>query len=140
MISPRGGVCGGSTFGRQLMTNFLKLAAVLTVLAAAATGVSQLEGAAAPATERQQARKLMDDGNFKDALAKFRELTLNDETGDSREVAEDFQRALNCMQQLNEMSGVDAYREDAVAAHETDWIILASVAQSYTTIDHQGYR
>ncbi len=139
MILPRGGVRGGSTFGRQLMTNFFRLAAVLTVLAAAATGVSQLEGAAAPVTDRQQARKLMDDGNFKDALAKFRELTLNDETGDSREEAEDFQRALNCLQQLNEMSGIDAYREDVAAAHETDWIILAAVARSYATIDHQGF-
>jgi uncharacterized protein YfaS (alpha-2-macroglobulin family) len=124
------------------MTNFLKLAAVLTVLAAGAGILAKPQaagGAAASATERQQARKLMDDGNFKDALAKFRTLTLNDQTGDSREVAEDFQRALNCMQQLNEMSGIDAYREDVAAAHETDWIILASVAQSYAAIDHQGF-
>lgn len=124
------------------MTNFLKLAAVLTVLAAGAGMLAKPQaagGAAAPGTERQQARKLMDDGNFREALANFRELTLNDETGDSREVAEDFQRALNCMQQLNEMNGIDAYREDVAAAHETDWIILASVAQSYTTIDHQGF-
>ncbi len=121
------------------MTNFFKLAAVLTVLAATLGGSAKPQAAEAPATERQQARKLMDDGNFKDALAKFRELTLNDQTGDSREVAEDFQRALNCLQQLNEMSGIDAYREDVAAAHETDWIILSSVAQSYATIDHQGF-
>ncbi|QDT73061.1 alpha-2-macroglobulin family protein [Lacipirellula limnantheis] len=124
------------------MMNFWKLAAALMVLAAGAMWVAKPQaagGAAAPGSERQQARKLMDDGNFRDALAKFRELTLNDETGDSRAVAEDFQRALNCMQQLNEMSGIDAYREDVAATHETDWIILASIAQSYATIDHQGF-
>lgn len=121
------------------MTNFWKLTAVLAILAAAVGGGAKPQAAEAPATERQQARKLMDDGNFKDALAKLRELTLNDKADDSRQVAEDFQRALNCMQQLNEMSGIDAYREDVAAAHETDWIILASVAQSYTTIDHQGF-
>jgi alpha-2-macroglobulin len=120
------------------MMNFFKLAAVLTVLAGA-TGISYLYGDAPPADARQQARKLMEEGNFRDALTLFRELTLDDEAGDSREVAEDFRRAVSCLQQLNETSQIDPYREDVVAAHEGDWVVLAAVAQSYTTVDHQGF-
>ncbi|WP_428304216.1 alpha-2-macroglobulin family protein [Lacipirellula sp.] len=121
------------------MTNFFKVAAVLTVLAAGAASVHQLNGAAPPTTEREQARQLMKDGNFKDALAKFRAITLNDEADDSRALAEDFYSALSCLQQLNEMHAIDAYRADVVAAHEDDWIVLTAVAESYTTIDHQGF-
>ena len=121
------------------MTNFLKLAAVLAVLAATATGVAQLQGAAAPATERQEARKLMEEGNFKEALAKFRPLTLDDRDDDSLEIAKDFRSAIACLQQLNEQAAIDAYRDDVVAAHEDDWIILAAVARSYVDVDHQGF-
>src|SRR5688500_2262116 len=115
-----------------------KLAALLVGVVAFA-GLSQLRAAVEPTTDSGQARKLMDDGNFKDALVKFRELTLDDTDRDSKEVAEDFRRAVQCFQQLNAVHDVDEYREAVAAAHEEDWIVLAAVAQSYTEVQHQGF-
>ncbi|HEX6962958.1 MAG TPA: hypothetical protein VF175_13895, partial [Lacipirellula sp.] len=74
--------------------------ATLLILLASLAGFDQLTAAMAEGDSRPQARKLMDDGNFKEALEQLRKLTLEPPDDNSREIAEDFRRALTCFQQL----------------------------------------
>ncbi|HEX6961431.1 MAG TPA: MG2 domain-containing protein, partial [Lacipirellula sp.] len=113
--------------------------ATLLILLAALAGFGQLTAAMAEGDSRQQARKLMDDGNFKEALEQLRKLTLEPPDDNSREIAEDFRRALTCFQQLNWVHEIDEYREAVAGRHEVDWIVLGAVAQSYVTVEHQGF-
>ncbi|MBA3481366.1 MAG: alpha-2-macroglobulin, partial [Pirellulales bacterium] len=120
--------------------NRLQTFAALVVMISLGGAAAATFGFAANALdERGQARQLMKDGNFKDALEKFRELTLDDTNRDSKEVAEDFRRALQCFQQLNAVHEIDEYSEAVAAAHEEDWGVLAAVGQSYTEVQHQGF-
>jgi uncharacterized protein YfaS (alpha-2-macroglobulin family) len=115
-----------------------KHSAVLLVLLAliAAAGINGLQAAVAPGNASQQAQKLMDDGNFQEALVKFRELTLEVADVPSTELAEDFRRAISCFQQLNQ---IDDYREAVAEKHKNDWQLIAAVAQSYLDVDHHGF-
>ncbi|HMO86333.1 MAG TPA: alpha-2-macroglobulin, partial [Lacipirellulaceae bacterium] len=114
-----------------------KLAATELLLAATAL-------AAQGPADRQQARKLMDDGNYREALDQLRELTLAAETdpndAESSELASDFRRALACFQQLNRTAEIDEYRERVAARHGGNWRLLAAVAQSYLDVPHHGFR
>ncbi len=119
------------------MTPIPKLALAGLLAAAAAL-------AAEPGADRAQARKLMDDGNYREALDQFRELTLVEPAAaitaeESTALAEDYRRALACYQQLNRVSEVDAYREQVAAKHPRDWRIVAAVAQSYLDFAHHGF-
>src|SRR5690349_3459900 len=128
------------TSERHTMSGFWKLAAgCFFVGAIVLAGVQRLGAFAVPADERQQARKMMDQGNFKDALAKLVELTLGKSDGNSKEIAEDFRRVLACHQQLNQVDQIDAYREKVAKKYAEDWIVLGAVAHSYVEIDHQGF-
>ena len=96
-----------------------------------------LAGAVAPApVDRAAARILMDDGNFKDAFEPLKALALA--PGHDGETAADFQRAVQCLQNLNRTTEVDALREAVAAAHPQDWIVLSEIAQNFLDLDHQG--
>jgi alpha-2-macroglobulin len=118
------------------MTFTAKLAALAGLLAAAAVAGSS------PA-DRQQARKLMDDGNYAEALDQLREITLaevdNPSVPESTELVDDYRRTLNCYQQLGRLNEIDEYREAVVERHEQDWRVLGAVAQSYLDYAHHGF-
>jgi uncharacterized protein YfaS (alpha-2-macroglobulin family) len=86
------------------------------------------------------AQKLMQDGNYGEALDQFRDLTL-DETNlaPSADLISDFRGALVCYQQLNRIDEVDDYREAVVKAHPKDWRLIGDVARSYLEVVHHGY-
>ncbi|RIK73285.1 MAG: alpha-2-macroglobulin, partial [Planctomycetota bacterium] len=121
------------------MHNLSKPAVLPLLFAAALGGFLPLARTAAPHNDRQQARKLMDDGNFKEALAKFRDLTLEQAGRSSLETAEDFRHALACLQQLNAVHEIDEYREAVAKRHAQDWIVLGAVAHSYLSVEHNGF-
>jgi alpha-2-macroglobulin len=121
------------------MSNSHYLATTVLGLLLAGVGLACLGAAAPDADARQRARKLAMDGNFKEALAELRKLTLEPPDDDSREIAEDFRQALNCFQQLNAVHEIDEYREAVATANEDDWIVLGAVAHSYVTVEHQGF-
>jgi uncharacterized protein YfaS (alpha-2-macroglobulin family) len=108
---------------------FAALAITVTALAAAP-----------PPADSQQAHKLMQDGNYQEALEQFRTLTLEGAGGDSAQLVADFRGALTCYQQLNRVSEIDAYREAAIERRQADDRFLTAAAQSYLEIVHYGYR
>lgn len=86
-----------------------------------------------------KAQTLMQDGNYKEALAAFRNSTLKDSEASSNELAEAFNSALRCYRQLNETHKIDEYREAVAKRHSDDWQMLAAVAESYRWVEHHGY-
>src|SRR5687768_11548840 len=65
-------------------------------------------------TDLHQAVK---DGNFKDAYDGLRKLVL-DPKHDPKLVVEDFEKGLQCLQQLGRIDEMDEFRDSAVAAHQ----------------------
>jgi uncharacterized protein YfaS (alpha-2-macroglobulin family) len=118
-----------------LKSSLAAACAILTALAATAV----FQAVAQTPADRPQARKMMDDGNYREALEQLRRLTLEGDAGESAEIVEDFRRALQCYQQLNRLSEIDDYRETVVDKHVGDWRILAAVAQSYMEYPHHGF-
>jgi len=112
---------------------------VTFVVVGATPDVARAAESAEATSLRQQARKLMDDGNYLESLAKFRDLILDGAGDSSDEIAKDFRSALACYQQLNQVDQIDDFRERLVAKYPQDWIVLAAVAQSYQEIIHQGF-
>ncbi len=101
--------------------------------------VSSVQGAEKdPARIRQEAYRFYQDGNYQEAYARYRALCL--EVGnDPLRVGDDLIQALSCLQNLNRVNEIDAFREDAVAAHGENWRLLRAAARSYRDIDHQGF-
>lgn len=93
------------------------------------------------------AKKLMQDGNYKEALAAFRKNTLSNKSGtdaqfrqaQSRQIVEAFNDALRCYRELNQTHEIDSYREAVAKQHQEDWRVLAAVAESYRWVEHYGY-
>ncbi len=113
----------------------------LGVMGAMAMTLSQISAGA----ERNQPSldkllKLQADGNHKDAYEGLSEFVLGkDQDASAADVARAFNAAIDCLQQLNRTSEIDAFREKAVAAHKSHWQVLAAVAQSYLNVNHQGF-
>ncbi|MBN1851277.1 MAG: alpha-2-macroglobulin [Pirellulales bacterium] len=87
---------------------------------------------------RTALRKMMQDGNFKEAYDGMRKLTLSPDA-DPRLVGEDMHLAIQCLQQLNRVNEIDAYREAVIESHGKNWRLLAAAAQSYMQEDHNGF-
>ncbi len=118
------------------MTFLAKLSPLGLLVALSALAMAQ--GAA----DSQQARKLMEDGNYQEALAQFRQLTLEDaraETAEPERLVENYRGALQCYQQLGRLNEIDAYREEAVERHADSYRLLMEAAQSYVDVQHYGY-
>jgi alpha-2-macroglobulin len=88
--------------------------------------------------DRNMLDKLIRDGNYQDALAGFRRRALDPQTSPG-EVAHDLQQALACLQQLGRVDEIDDLREKAIQAHAGNWRLLQAAAESYFTVDHQGF-
>ena len=81
------------------------------LLAAGSTRVFSTEAAGPPA--RTALRKMMKDGNFKEAYDGMRKLTLSAEV-DPKQVGPIMREAIECLQRLNRVDEIDAYREAVI--------------------------
>jgi hypothetical protein len=111
----------------------------LAKLVGAALVAAAALAAAQPAPGSQQAQKLMQDGNYQEALEQFRQLTLEGTGGEAAALIANFRGALNCYQQLNRVHEIDAYREAVVEKYADRWELVADAAQSWLDIPHYGY-
>jgi len=88
--------------------------------------------------QRAAAKKLFDQGNFREALDIYRALALNDDNAGSN-LADDFSMAVQCYGQLQRLHEVDEFREEAVELHADDWRLLTRAAQSLIDDQHFGF-
>ncbi len=94
--------------------------------------------AAAPQKpDRASAKKLMSDGNLKEAYDGFSALAL-DPADDPAEAGNDLKSAVACLQQLNREDEFDAFIEKVIQAHKDNAPLLFEAAGSYLEADHQG--
>ena len=83
-----------------------------------------------PADKRAQARKLLEENNFNDALQMYRELAVDSEnTG--KAVPEDLGFAIACLNNLGLVHEADELIEVSIEAHKTDFRLLARAAAAY---------
>ena len=91
-------------------------------------GVAWLAAAEPPKPTRDAAKKLFDQGNFKDALDIYRALTIDPQV-DPAQVGEDLRWAIQCLQQLGRIAEADDLIEAAVAAQANNSKLLVAAAQ-----------
>ncbi|MGI9457365.1 MAG: MG2 domain-containing protein, partial [Aeoliella sp.] len=104
--------------------------AALLALGAADIGSSQ--------SSQAELQRLMKDGNYKEALAGFRQRLQSTDTN-SKELARDLGQAVQCLRQLNQVTEFDAIVESAVDVHSANWRLLSAAAAQYRSIEHYGY-
>ena len=114
------------------------LLAMLSLLALVALAATSFSEAPNVARTRAAARKAMQDGNFKDAYAALRKLSLDKES-DVNATAEDVALAVQCLNNLGRTNEVDEFLEGTVKAHADHWRVLRSAAQQYLNAQHQGF-
>ena len=97
---------------------------------------------AAPADDNQKQRNLliktMNDGNFNDAYEGFRKLAL-DPNENPHMAGDDLQHATSCLQRLNRLGEVDAFREAVIEVHKDNWQLLRVAAENYMNLPHHGF-
>ncbi|HWB07219.1 MAG TPA: alpha-2-macroglobulin family protein [Verrucomicrobiales bacterium] len=86
---------------------------------------------------RKQADKSMRDGNWNDALKVFRELAT-DAASAGEPLADDLNKAVQCVQNLGKPTLWDAVVEEAVKAHPKDWRLLKQAAALYQSAQPWG--
>ncbi len=87
---------------------------------------------------RKDAEKLYKDGQYKEALVLFKELTTDAEnSGD--ELTEDIRLAVGCLSQLQKLTELDALLEDVIESHPDDWRAFWASAQQMMQTTHYGY-
>ncbi len=84
------------------------------------------------------AKKLLDDGNYQEALAAFQKI-LDDDSTSTEQLVSSFQFALNCYARLNRSDEIDGFRETVVSRDNAPWQLLAATAYSYYRQPHYGY-
>ncbi len=108
------------------------------LVGALASGWIYLMAAEEPADQRAKAIKLQEQGNFREAYDIFARLARNpDNKGDL--AAEEFERAIQCLQSLQRQQEVDAFRDEVIKAHDKDWIVLRKGAQTFINGEHWGF-
>lgn len=93
---------------------------------------------AADEAARQGHLKAFNERNYKDAYEGFRKLAL-DPKDDPRKVGQDLEMATQCLEQLNRVNEIDAFREAVIGAHKDNWRLLQAAAQNYMRVHHQGF-
>ncbi|HID78668.1 MAG TPA: alpha-2-macroglobulin [Planctomycetaceae bacterium] len=91
-----------------------------------------------PSSLRQQAQQDFRDGNYKDAYEKFRKLAL-EPTTDPRLVGQDLEMATQCLERLNRVHEIDAFREAVIQVHRDNWRLLWAAARNYMRVMHHGF-
>jgi alpha-2-macroglobulin len=88
--------------------------------------------------DREQARKLVGEGNYRDALEILLKLT-RDPKNSGKDLVEDYRFLEACYQNLQRVHELDAIREELVVLHSKDRQLLAAVASFYLNNDHFGF-
>ncbi len=119
---------------------------VASILAITLLGllISSVIALAAPPTSPEQAQKLLEDGNYQEALTAYRKILLGQKTapkGDitTTELVASYQRALECYERLNQLDRMDEFRESVAKRYSKQWQVVAAVARSYFEQQHSGY-
>src|SRR6266542_1470154 len=110
----------------------------LAVLAVAVLAWRITAGGTSIAERRATFTKAHAAGNFKDAYEGLRKLALDPQNGGS-EVGKDLELAINCLQRLGRVDEIDEFREAIIAAHKSNWRLLATAAETYVKVEHYGY-
>ncbi|MCG3179041.1 MAG: hypothetical protein BIFFINMI_01372 [Phycisphaerae bacterium] len=118
----------------------IRLIGLLAVISAASMALVYAAGEGGdPASDRAAARKLMKDGNWKEAYEAFSGLAL-DPKDDPAQVGDDLNAAVQCLQQINRTNECDDFRERVIKAHADNWRLLQAAALSYFNDNyHFGY-
>ena len=108
---------------------------IVTLILMAASAWAQ---EAVPMKIRRAAQKAYQDGNWKDALELYRQLSLETKT-DPKKVGADFTQAWQCLRQLGRLDELDNFRDQVIERHGNNWRLLQDVARSYSQNTHWGY-
>jgi len=103
------------------------------------TGVLMLM-ADEPAFEEQKkaARKLQQDGNYRDAYQRFEKLMLDPQfSGEALKPI--LQGAFDCLQHLQQQSEIDSLLHRAIDAHPDDWQVYWKAADLLAQSPHYGF-
>jgi uncharacterized protein YfaS (alpha-2-macroglobulin family) len=106
-------------------------------LAALALLLALVPASLAAPPDRERARQLANQGNWKEALEQFRTLA-HDPATDAVRVPEDLQWAANALNNLGKQVEWDDLLEKAVAAHPKNPRLLRTAAQLYRNAQHNG--
>ncbi|MGD9856014.1 MAG: alpha-2-macroglobulin, partial [Planctomycetaceae bacterium] len=87
---------------------------------------------------RQAAKKQLDEGNWRDAYETYQKLSLDAQnTGET--LAADYLQAVQCLQNLQQESQLDGFRESVIDAHGEDWRLLVAAANSLRNGTQYGF-
>src|SRR5262245_48204064 len=111
---------------------------VLSIVVAVAAAAWLYASQPSQQEQRDKMHKAMQAGNWKDAYDGLRKLAL-DPKDDPAKVGDDLTRAIQCLHQLGRVDEVDEFREAVIAAHEKNWRLLETAAQSYAQSEHYGF-
>ncbi len=117
----------------RFVRDFAILAAALLVGCGSFAGPCRGEEAG-----RQKAQKAYQNRNYKDAYDAWRKLALDEKT-DPQQVGRDLQMATQCLQRLNRVNEIDAFREAVIEVHKDNWRLLWAAAKNYMEVQHQGF-
>ena len=118
-----------------------RVATILSLVSLAALSVfltADLLGAVDASGSGTSAGQLYDDGNYRKALTAYRKLLENQATP-APELISNYERSVQCFQQLNKQAELDDFRESVVKTHPEKWRVLSAVAHSYLHTPHYGY-
>ncbi|MCA9054491.1 MAG: hypothetical protein KDA75_11680, partial [Planctomycetaceae bacterium] len=116
---------------RRLLQLLIPLAVLSGVLITMAAETPQ-------ADQRTAAKKLFDQGNWRDAYGIYSELALSSQNA-GQPLADDFQQAITCLRNLQRGKEVDAFREQVIDRHAEDWRLLSAAARTLQYGDHYGF-
>ncbi|QDT36171.1 alpha-2-macroglobulin family protein [Stratiformator vulcanicus] len=121
------------------MTAIRRVLFSLTAIALLGVGAIALVAAEPKAADSlATARKLMKDGNYKEAFEKYRTGILDSDSGGA-ELGQDVAKAVQCLNQLNRQAEIDEFREAVAEKHAEHPLVLKSVAETYLNQIHYGY-
>jgi hypothetical protein len=120
------------------MTSTTRQLSVLALFLAIAVGSAVMSEEAPPSDQRATAQKAFEKGNWRDAYDIYSKLAL-DPQDDPKLVGIDLTQAIQCLHQLGRQKDIDELREGVIKAHEKNWRLLQTAAQSYLQQPQFGY-
>ena len=88
--------------------------------------------------QRDGFQKAFNDRNYKDAYEGFRKLALDGKTEPGK-VGQDLEMATQCLERLNRVNEIDAFREAVIEVHKGNWRLLWAAARNTMRVQHQGF-
>ncbi|MFH1731054.1 MAG: alpha-2-macroglobulin, partial [Planctomycetota bacterium] len=111
---------------------------ILVLLLVAGVAAATISASPTETAARQKAEKAQKDGNWREAYEAYGKLAL-DPKSDPKLVGSDLTQATTCLERLNRMNEIDAFREAVIKVHAKNWRLLYAAAQNYINIQHWGF-